>query len=782
MQNKLRILLKDHKKDLLISSFWIVVLIGVFYTLSEPLDAIHLPTLLEMISGQSKVRILLLTLLGMISVSSLCLFDFILSKHLKIEIKTLEIFKIAWLSYTAGNFMVHIGNKYSDLRYFLYKFQGVGNKKATLMNIFRNTLYVSNNNDDEVSISTQTRIYLTSVVILHWCLAALFFYYIIFLTTGINAIISVITVFLMASLLGGISKFPKGIGIFEAICLLGFYLLGYTLTPCVAGIILYRIYYNVIPWLLSMIFLTLQIANYKNIKLSPNKRRIIYALGIQALAALMFFAGVFALITAYSPTYQKNSSGYTQLIYMGIGLITLILSKSIYDKVSSAYGITLGILILSITYAVCKQFSWIEIVFLIVLFVLVYKSKDCFYRKRAQFSWLTLLTRFGVLALVSMFYIRVYSTILIDNNLPSLIDLKNASYLMLWCLLALLGAILISLTQVAKPFFLPPTEEELSALGVFLNSYEGNSMTHLLYLKDKSLFYGADGKVLIGFRPYKDKLIALGDPIGDQRYFNEAINEFRVYAHQFDMVPLFYEVSDKYLSLYHENGFRFLKLGEEAVVALRDFTLIGKRGASLRTIKNKMDRKELEFELLEAPLSQEVMSRLKEISDDWLEGRKEKGFSLGFFDQEYINRAPVGIVKKDGEIVGFATILPHYCKHTVSIDLMRMVPHPPNGAMDALFIGLLLWAIDEKFERFILGKAPLSNVGTHKFCTPSEKVAKYIYEYGNKVYSFKGLRRYKEKFYPEWEGTYLAYPKGTNLPSAILNLTRLISGSDDSKG
>ncbi|MFR3960216.1 MAG: phosphatidylglycerol lysyltransferase domain-containing protein [Streptococcus salivarius] len=36
---------------------------------------------------------------------------------------------------------------------------------------------------------------------------------------------------------------------------------------------------------------------------------------------------------------------------------------------------------------------------------------------------------------------------------------------------------------------------------------------------------------------------------------------------------------------------------------------------------------------------------MKAVSDIWLNGRKEKGFSLGFFDVAYLQQAPIAIVR-----------------------------------------------------------------------------------------------------------------------------------------
>lgn len=77
---------------------------------------------------------------------------------------------------------------------------------------------------------------------------------------------------------------------------------------------------------------------------------------------------------------------------------------------------------------------------------------------------------------------------------------------------------------------------------------------------------------------------------------------------------------------------------------------------------------------------------MKAVSDIWLNGRKEKGFSLGFFDEAYLQQAPIAIVEsKEGEIVAFANIMPTQNKRVATIDLMRYdFKKAPEGIMDYL--------------------------------------------------------------------------------------------------
>src|SRR5699024_1070562 len=96
------------------------------------------------------------------------------------------------------------------------------------------------------------------------------------------------------------------------------------------------------------------------------------------------------------------------------------------------------------------------------------------------------------------------------------------------------------------------------------------------------------------------------------------------------------------------------------------------------------------FDVLQPPFDAATMASLKEISDSWLKGRKEKGFSMGFFSESYLQRGPIAVVfNKEDEIVSFANLMPTYSKDVGTIDLMRHHSEKaPSGCMDFLFINL----------------------------------------------------------------------------------------------
>ncbi len=96
--------------------------------------------------------------------------------------------------------------------------------------------------------------------------------------------------------------------------------------------------------------------------------------------------------------------------------------------------------------------------------------------------------------------------------------------------------------------------------------------------------------------------------------------------------------------------------------------------------------------------------------------------------------------------------------------------------MDFLFAKVMQWAKDEGYQVFSLGMAPLSRVGDNPYARANERLAALAFRYGNRFYNYQGVRRYKDKFKPEWVGAYLAYPRGVWLPGLLIDISALVAG------
>ncbi|WP_050182103.1 phosphatidylglycerol lysyltransferase domain-containing protein [Domibacillus robiginosus] len=320
-------------------------------------------------------------------------------------------------------------------------------------------------------------------------------------------------------------------------------------------------------------------------------------------------------------------------------------------------------------------------------------------------------------------------------------------------------------------------ENDLNEVWLFLQRNGGNHASHLSFLNDKRFFWSQQKQVLIIYQKAGNAYIVLGDPIGKESLIYGAIHEFHKYCRQINMTPVFYQVSIRYMAAYQELGYGSLKIGEEAKVYLPDFSLSGNSRKRLRTCRNKFEREGYQFSVLFPPHSKELLEEIKEVSDAWLGSRKEKGFSVGYFYDDYVARFPLGIVKNQNEdIIAFATLAYNQPKidRTLVIDLMRYQPEKsPNATMDFLFISIFNWCKEQGYEWCSMGISPLANMKDPDQSGMYEAAGQIIFDKVNHFYNFKGLYQYKNKFQPKWESRYLVY-QSNFLPAVFLRIIRLI--------
>jgi phosphatidylglycerol lysyltransferase len=237
-------------------------------------------------------------------------------------------------------------------------------------------------------------------------------------------------------------------------------------------------------------------------------------------------------------------------------------------------------------------------------------------------------------------------------------------------------------------------------------------------------------------------------------------------------------VGPESLPVYLEMGYTLLNLGEEARVPLEGFSLEGSARKDIRHPHTRCVRDGHSFELVPSERVPELLPVLRGISDAWLESKRtrEKGFAMGSFSEEYVRRFPVGLVRRNGQEVAFATLWRTDEKEELSIDLMRHSEGAGPGVMEYLFAELMLWGSGQGYRWFNLGVAPLSGIEDHELAPLWNRVTNLIYRYGGYFYNFQGLRFFKAKFGPVWEPRYIAAPGGIAVPRVVVSIAALVAG------
>ena len=293
---------------------------------------------------------------------------------------------------------------------------------------------------------------------------------------------------------------------------------------------------------------------------------------------------------------------------------------------------------------------------------------------------------------------------------------------------------------------------------------------------DKSFFFSDSGDSFLAYRVSNSFAVVLGDPVGPPEELCEIIERFCRFCKMNDWGVAFHQATSSALGVYRQLGFRKLKVGDDAIVDLKSFTLIGKAHKDVRTKFNQLEKDGIHAVHYPPPVSVEVLNDMKEVSDQWLQipGRHERGFTLGQFDPHYVGHTHVLAARdSQGQMLAFLNLVPSFKKGETTVDLMRRRATAPNGVMDYLFGKLFLQLKEEGYERFNLGLAAMAGFQADEHAALGERMIHRAFQHMNFLFSFSGLGAYKAKFATWWEPRYVIYHSLRDLPRMAIALGKV---------
>lgn len=459
------------------------------------------------------------------------------------------------------------------------------------------------------------------------------------------------------------------------------------------------------------------------------------------------------------------------LLEFVLGFVFLILARLSFDRQKKFLNILYPLLAFTGFYLILIGDTVFTLVPLFLIGFISYLTREALIKDAFVFSVEEIIIDSIFAGFWAFIYLKNIASDQLLENYPFLNKILIFSIL--------IGAVLLCLKLILlymKKDVLISDEPDIGEFRDFVqkNTPTGSTTAGLGFLSDKYIYYYTDenDEKLMAFlyQIVNNKIIVMGEPFGDRAYLDEALSDFIERSYIKSLNPVFYEVGEKFTLNLHDYGFDFMKFGENALIDLSEFSLAGRKKSSLRNILNRFEKDGYKFDILDPPYNDDLIDRLEIISDKWLKGREEKGFSLGFFDRDYLNESRLGLVyDKEGDVTAFTNIMPNYDPDVMTIDLMRYdTDMNVNSMMDYLFLNLFLKAQDEGMKYFNLGMAPLANVGKYKSAYLSERVAAFIYGHADSIYPFKGLRNYKSKYASLWEPRYTCFGKGNLILSSLL--------------
>jgi phosphatidylglycerol lysyltransferase len=298
-----------------------------------------------------------------------------------------------------------------------------------------------------------------------------------------------------------------------------------------------------------------------------------------------------------------------------------------------------------------------------------------------------------------------------------------------------------------------------------LEEYGGNSEDYFkLWPHDKMFYFDRNRQSGLAYAVHRGVVLVVGDPFGDSRAWPRLLREFNEFCFTNDWTPAFVHLTPQHHATYKEYGYAVQKIGEEAIVDLKKFTEETARNKYFRHIRNRFEKQSYYAKLLMPPHDAKLIQRLSEISSEWLAqpGRQERHFLMGSFTAAYMQQSPLFVLfDKDDVPQAFLNQVYSYDKPEANIDLFRHSATAPGNSNDYLFMRFMEELHKQGFKRLNLGLCPLSGLdASDEQRSVIDSALRFVYANGDRFYSFSGLRKFKDKYDPSWQGRYVAYRGG----------------------
>jgi phosphatidylglycerol lysyltransferase len=518
------------------------------------------------------------------------------------------------------------------------------------------------------------------------------------------------------------------------------------------------------------------------------------ALAVAGCGVMLLFSGAtpsdpmrFLWLARYAPVLLIEISHFLSSI---IGLVLVLLAFGLSRRVDAGWTASVLLLPVAAVLALTKGFDWEESAALLAVFAALLPFRHAFPRA-ARLSRMEITPGWLVSAAAAMAGAAIvgwWSFQNVDYGQQTFLgaifdpsaDAARAVRSSAAAAVLLLGFGLWRLvaTPAAPKVAGEDDPEFLRVRSILAKAEVAGPDSNLALLGDKRFVFSESGGSFLMFAIRGRSWVAMGPPVGRRDERAELFWRFRVLADLHAARPGFYAVGPDDLPDLVELGFSIQKIGESAAVPLAGFSMEGRRRGNLRRSWRKAGEEGASFEVIQGEAALAAMDELRAVSDAWLARHAggEKGFSLGCFEPAYVAEFPVAVARLGGRIVAFATLWTTAHRGTLSIDLMRYAEDAPKDVMDFLFVELIAWAGREGYAAFEFGMAPLSGLEGRPLAPIMSRVGRLLFERGEDIYNFQGVRRFKDKYDPLWAPRYIAAARKWAIPILLADVGLISSG------
>ncbi|PZQ49701.1 MAG: bifunctional lysylphosphatidylglycerol flippase/synthetase MprF [Rhodovulum sulfidophilum] len=617
--------------------------------------------------------------------------------------------------------------------------------------------------------------------------------------------VTFVAVYAVATMIGVASHVPGGVGVFESVIIAA---LGSSVpvADAVTGLLLFRIIYYILPFMLALVLLSLSeiwTATGKSptlARLRPVLRAgqsiIPLAMGMVVLAAglFMMFSGLLRGPMLRNDAVEDAVQHVMPILLMeGGALLTsvlgsalIVLALGMFRRSRAAFWLALCAMGLGIIASLLHGGDYDRALILALLALLILPCRREFYRDArltqgvlsAQWVVFTL----AILVSIAVTYYAVHRSASYAGAMWWQFSLEESGPRALRAAVTgsvvLMLALLFAAMQTRARKSQPPNPDTLERARAIIEAH-GRASDLLAVTGDKRLMFSDEGDAVISYGVRGGSWIALGAPVGPVNARGSLAWAFHDAARAAGRQPIFLGAPERFIEQSVELGLALHRMGDEAVVPLTGFSLAGPARREARRIVRRGREEGLTVEILRPPHAPGLFAALRPISDAWLAARggRERRFALGFFDPAYLQGFPIAVARQRGEIVAFASLFATRSRDGVAVDLTRYHPgRAPRDAMAFLLAEAMTLCAAEGYREFSLGPVPYEGEG-RRGGDIWARFAALIHRRGDPEYDVAGARRFKTKFGPEWRPLYLCCRSVLAPTAPLADAAALIAGS-----
>lgn len=238
-------------------------------------------------------------------------------------------------------------------------------------------------------------------------------------------------------------------------------------------------------------------------------------------------------------------------------------------------------------------------------------------------------------------------------------------------------------------------------------------------------------------------VVAMFDMLGSA----PPLDAFCARARSVGKLPLIYRCNGALALSVRAQGWRVLRVGDEALLDLRSYTL---DAPGRRRLRRKLSRFARAGGRIDMPPRIDF-DILREVQRAWCtRNGNERGFTLGRFSADHLAGQAVVLAYRDDRVVGYASF--HVTPDEICLDLLRPLPDAPDGCAFALVQHAIECAASAGITRCSLAAVPRA--------IPFLPIAN------------KGLFQFKDAFQPHWSPRYAAAPSWLTLGISLADVLR----------